>query len=106
MKKVKRTWSIEEKEFMLKEIEKLGVTEGCRKFGIYQTTYYDWQKKYQQGGIEALKPQYIQRSEKEVRHLEKENGRLKKLLAEKELEIMLKDELIKKKMLPWKNVKK
>jgi transposase-like protein len=38
---VKRTWSIEEKIAILKDIEKTGVVEGCRKHGIYATTYYD-----------------------------------------------------------------
>ena len=91
---------------MLKEIDKLGVTEGCRKFGIYQTTYYDWLQKYKQGGPEALKPQYVQRSEREVKRLTRENERLKRLLAEKELENAMKDELLKKKMLQWKSVKR
>ena len=35
MNREKRTWSIEEKVFILKEIEKTGVVEGCRKHGIY-----------------------------------------------------------------------
>lgn len=41
---------------------------------------------------------------KEIRRLEKENDLLKKLLAEKEIESHLKDELIKKKY-PWPNGK-
>ena len=102
MKKTKKTWSIEEKEYMLKEIEKLGVVEGCRQYGIYPSTYYEWQEKYNSGGKEALKPQYIQRTEKVVKQLEKENERLKKLLAEKELANMLKDELLKKTLQQWK----
>jgi putative transposase len=42
---------------------------------------------------------------KEIRDLEKENALLKKLLAEKELESHLKDELLKKKY-PWARKRK
>lgn len=42
---------------------------------------------------------------KEIKNLEKENALLKKLLAEKELESHLKDELLKKKY-PWARKRK
>lgn len=35
MAQIKRTWSVEEKESILKDIEKTGVVEGCRKHGIF-----------------------------------------------------------------------
>ena len=38
MSNVKRTWGIEEKVAILKDIQKTGVVEGCRKHGIYATT--------------------------------------------------------------------
>ena len=102
----KRTWSIEEKISILKDIEKIGIVEGCRKHGIYATTYYDWKKKYEEKGADGLKPNYGKKDEKELRKLQKENERLKKLLAEKELELSLKTELLKKKMAQWKSAKK
>ena len=93
---MKRTWSIIEKVSFLKEAETLGVVETFRKHGIYATTYYDWKKKYDQGGEEALQPGYSRREQKDIKKLEKENDRLKKLLAEKELEVQIKTELLKK----------
>jgi len=101
----KRTWSIEEKISILKDIEKMGVVEGCRKHGIYASTYYEWKKKYEEKGAEGLKPNYAKKELKELRKLKKENERLKKLLAEKELELSLKDELLKKKLAQWKREK-
>lgn len=80
--------------------------ETCRKHGIYATTFYDWKKKYEQGGEEALRPSYSRREQKSLKKLEKENERLKKLLAEKELEILIKTELLKKKIAQWKSVKR
>jgi hypothetical protein len=41
-----------------------------------------------------------------MRKLEKENKILKEILAEKELEIKMQAELLKKKMEQWKSVKK
>lgn len=102
----KRTWSIEEKISILKDIEKLGVVEGCRKHGIYASTYYEWKKKYAENGAEGLKPNYSKKEARELRKLRKENERLKKLLAEKELELSLKTELLKKKLAQWKSEKK
>ena len=103
---MKRTWSLEEKISILKEAKTFGVVETCRKHGIYATTYYDWKKKYEQGGEPALMPGYAKREKKDLKKLEKENERLKKLLAEKELEIQIKTELLKKKMEQWKNAKR
>ncbi|HPD65621.1 MAG TPA: transposase [Bacteroidia bacterium] len=49
---MKRTWTGEEKEAILRDVEKPGIVIGCRKHGIYATTYYAWKKKYEEGGIE------------------------------------------------------
>jgi transposase-like protein len=40
----KRTWRIEEKVAILKEVETGGVVEAWQKHGIYATTYYSWKK--------------------------------------------------------------
>ncbi|HAN78228.1 MAG TPA: transposase [Bacteroidales bacterium] len=105
MAKVKRTWSIDEKVAILLDIEKIGIVEGCRKHGIYSTTYYDWLKKYRSEGESGLKPNYRKKTDKDMKKLQVENDRLKRLLAEKELELGIKDELLKKKMQQWKNAK-
>ena len=102
MKKIKRSWTIEEKIAIIQDIEKIGVTEGCRKHGIYQTTFYEWKKKYDQNGADGLIPRYKKQENRDLKKLEKENEELKKLLAEKELQIKMQQELIKKKMQQWK----
>ena len=55
----------------------LKVPEVCRKFGITEQTYYRWRKKY--GGLRMDQA-------KRLKDLERENARLKKLLAEAELD--------------------
>ncbi len=66
----------------------LGTGELCRKHGISAATFYNWKSKY--GGMEVSEA-------KKLRLLESENAKLKKLLAEAELDkAMLKDALTKK----------
>lgn len=103
MAKVKRTWSIEEKETILKDIEKTGVVEGCRKHGIYATTYYSWLERYKKHGVDGLAGLAKKRADRDTKKLQQENDLLKKLLAEKDLELAIKDELLKKKMQQWKS---
>jgi len=57
--------------------------------------YYKWKKAYEEKGEEGLKPRYP-RKDPELERLRKENERLKKLLAEKTLELELAREFIKK----------
>ena len=54
----------------------LKVPEVCRQLEISEQTYYRWRTKY--GGMDPLMA-------KQMKQLEKENARLKKLLAEAEL---------------------
>jgi len=106
MKKIKRSWSVEEKIAILKDIEKLGVVAGCRKHGIYATTYYEWQERYEKEGSAGLIARYSKKETVELKRLQKENERLKKLLGEKELELSMQRELLKKKIAEWKSAKK
>ena len=53
------------------------VTELCKDKGISEATFYTWRKKF--GGLQT-------RDVTRLRKLEKENARLKRLLAEKDLE--------------------
>jgi len=103
---MKRTWNQEEKLAILKEAETAGVVETCRKRGIYATTYYDWKKKYDFGGSLALEPGFKKKESRDFKKVVKENEFLKKVLLEKELEIQIKTELLKKKMQQWKNLKR
>lgn len=98
--------SAAERATFLEEARAHGVVETCRGYGISTKTYYQWQEQYQRGGIEALAPKH--RSGKngvsaEVLALRRENEQLKKLLAEKELGLAMKDALLKKTSLRVQN---
>ena len=60
----------------------------CREHGIAEQTFYRWRKTY--GGMSVNEVQRL-------KELEKENNRLKRLLAERVLEIDLLKELLGKK---------
>ena len=63
------------------------VDEICRRNGISSATFYTWRKKY--GGMDASEA-------RRLRELEIENAKLKRIVANKELEIdALKDVLSK-----------
>lgn len=96
---MKRKTSLE-KEKILKDIEKLGIVEGCRKHGISASTYYEWDRKYKSYGLKGLGA-YNQVSDKDLKNLENENALLKKIIIDKELKIEMQAELLKKKMLQW-----
>ena len=56
------------------------ITEACRGLGITEQTYYRWRKEY--GGMNTS-------DARRLKELEKENGRLKKLVAEQALDISI-----------------
>lgn len=53
------------------------VAEACRLLGVTEPTYYRWRKEY--GGLKTDQA-------KKLKELEKENARLKRLLADAELD--------------------
>jgi putative transposase len=93
----RRKFSKEDKLAILKEATSKGVSITLEKHGIYPATYYSWKKKFETMGEEGFRHGVTPAQIKEIKRLEKENGLLKKLLAEKELEGHLKDEVLKKK---------
>lgn len=93
----KRKFTKEQKLEILEEASLLGVQATMDKHGLYPTTYYSWKKKFETMGEAGFRHGMTPEHLKEIKRLEKENEQLKLLLAEKELEGRLKDELLKKK---------
>jgi transposase-like protein len=74
---------LRETEVRLSQGEK--VKEICRNFGITEQTYYRWRKDY--GGMKVSQA-------RRLKELERENGRLKKAVAELTLDkLILKEAL-------------
>jgi transposase-like protein len=95
MSKSKRKFSIEEKLSILQEGENQGVDITCRKYNVARSLYYRWRNSFNRQGPDGLAPKY-HRVDPEVKALEKENERLKKIIARQALELEVKEELLKK----------
>ena len=73
---------------ILREADKAPVAQVAKQHGISEQTLYVWRKRY--GKLEAA-------DVKELRALQQENARLKKLLAERDLAIEVMKEINAKK---------
>ena len=78
----KKTFTPEQIIFKLREVEVLvgqgeTVASACRSIGVTEQTYYRWRKQYGGMGTEQLK---------RLKELEKENARLKRVVADLSLE--------------------
>ncbi len=75
---------------ILREAEQGGksIGEVCRAHGVSENTFYRWRRKY--GGLSIPEA-------RRLRELEKENARLKRLMAERDLEIDAMKELLARK---------
>lgn len=72
----------------LKLTEASSVDEVCRKLGVTRTTFYRWKSKY--GGMGSD-------DARRLKHLEDENRRLKKIVADQTLDMQILKEVLAKK---------
>ena len=74
---------------ILKEAERPGATVGevCRAHGISEQSFYRWRRKYGSLGVAQAR---------RLKELEKENGRLKTIVANRDLEVEAMKELLRK----------
>ena len=73
---------------MLREADRTSVAEASKKHKVSEPTIYAWRKRF--GQLEAV-------DVKRLRQLEHENGRLKKVLAERVMDIEILKEVAAKK---------
>jgi putative transposase len=85
----KKRFSVEQIVAVLKQTEVgVPVVEVCRQVGITEQTFYRWKKQYVGLEIDQVR---------QLKQLQEENGKLKKLVAELSLDkSMLQDVLAKK----------
>jgi transposase-like protein len=95
MTKTRRSFTPEERLSLLQEAEREGYMETCRKYNLSPSLLAKWKQRYLSKGVEGLKPAY-KRIDPEVRALEEENERLKRIIARQALELEVKSELLKK----------
>ena len=84
----KSRFSEEQMVKILREADKSPVTQVAKRHGVSEQTIYAWRKRF--GKLEAV-------DVKRLRQLEQENAKLKKLVAERDLEIDVMKEVARKK---------
>lgn len=69
---------------ILSEARKGGysVSQVCRRHGIGTTAFYDWERRFQEAGLQGLGRGHSEQEIDRIEQLEREVARLKNLVAE------------------------
>lgn len=100
MSRTRRQFSVEQKLAILNEADQSGVTQTLRKHNLSHSVFLRWKNQFNSGGMGSLKPQY-HKVDPELRALQEENARLKKIIGNQALELEFKTELLKKTNVPF-----
>jgi transposase-like protein len=100
MSKTRRQFSVEQKVAILNEADHNGVTQTLRKHNLSHSVLLRWKNQFNSGGAGSLKPQH-HKIDPEIRALQEENARLKKIIGNQALELEFKTELLKKTNVPF-----
>ena len=84
----KTRYSDEQIVRILREADQIPVAKAAKKHGVSEATIYAWRKRF--GELDVTDVRHL-------KQLEQENARLKKLLAERDLEIEVMKEVNRKK---------
>jgi putative transposase len=83
-------FSEEQIAYVLRQVEGgSAVADVCRQMGVSEATFYIWKKKYAHLGVNELR---------QLRSLEDENARLKRLVADLSLDKHILTEALRKKV--------
>lgn len=93
---LRRKFSDDEKINILQEGSINGVPQTLRKYEIGQSLFYKWKRTFINNGVTLLNDKT---KDPELIRLQYENEKLKTLLGEKEFELKIKSELLKKTLL-------
>ena len=100
MSRTRRQFSVEQKLTILNEADQNGITQTLRKHNLSHSVFLRWKNQFNSGGTGSLKPQY-HKVDPELKALQEENARLKKIIGNQALELEFKTELLKKTNVPF-----
>jgi transposase-like protein len=88
-------YTVDQKLQIIQEADQHGVTQTLRKHNLSHSVFLRWKIQFNQGGPASLTPRY-RKVDPELKALQEENARLKKIIGNQALELEFKTELLKK----------
>ncbi len=96
MRKHQKTWTIEEKLEIVNYYKQHGMAKAVREYSVSNVSIYKWERVLEETGEGGLRPKNINSTHSDIRKLQRENERLMRLVAEKEVIISIQKDLLKK----------
>lgn len=96
MSKTRRQFTESQRLQIIQEAEQFGIQETLRKHNLASSVLLRWRRHYKQGKPITPQARVISSDAAQMRQLQMENERLKRIIAKQALEIEFKDELLKK----------
>jgi putative transposase len=90
-----KKWILNQKLEILSSAQEICVVEACRKYSVSTPKFYSCKKKFEHKGEAGLKVTYDTKS-KELKADEEENRVFRKSLSDREIELEVQRELLKK----------
>lgn len=96
--KHQKSWSLSEKQAIVSYYQLHGLTKTMREYNVSHSSIYNWQESQSKTTKKRKLKQKakVSAKEKELIQLRSENASLKAIVAEKELQIRIQNELLKK----------
>ena len=92
----RKTWSKSEKLAAIHMANTEGMAKASRHYHVSQTSLYKWKQKFESLGESALDKRGADQLSKQNAQLLSENRMLKQIVADKELQLMIQQALLKK----------
>lgn len=99
MSKHRRDWKPAEKIAAVRHYQEHGMAQAVREYGCSKVSIYAWEKQLEEFGEVGLSPSKPAKSpstDVELKKLQRENERLMRIIAEKEVQLSIQRDLLKK----------
>lgn len=95
MKNTRRKFTPEDRLSIIQEAQREGHSVTCRKYNLSPSLLTKWKFRYLNKGVSGLQSAY-KKIDPQVKELELENERLKRIIARQALQIEVQGEMLKK----------
>jgi transposase-like protein len=97
MSKHQKSWSAQEKQEIVEFYRQNTMAETVRKYNVSNVSIYKWERIIEESGVDGFKEKNTSNTNADFNKLKRENERLMRLVAEKEVVISIQNDLLKKK---------